>query len=427
MSGILLTKYDTIILGDVANLLGILMNGIFNFLESLTIPNVGISIILFTIIVYLFMTPLTIKQQKFSKLQSKMSPELQAVSAKYKGKKDNDSMMKMQQETQAIYAKYGTSPTGSCIQLLIQMPIILSLYRVISAMPAYVDKIKEAFLPLVDKLMQEEGALEFVQNLKSSAFFNKQFANELFVSGDTEYMQNTYIDVLNKASSTEWESISTTFVNLSNDVTNTLTTLNEYNNFLGLNIANAPKDIIADALSTNSYLLVVGALLVPLLAWFSQWFSLKLMPQAPQQSGPENQMASTMKTMNTIMPIMSAVFCFTLPVGMGIYWIASAVIRSIQSVLINKHMDTIDIDELIKKNVEKKNKKRAKAGLPPQQISTNARISTKSVAKPVVTKTNEEKQNELSKSTEYYNSNAKPGSLAAKAGMVKQYNEKNNK
>ena len=61
--------------------------------------------------------------------------------------------MAMNQETQAVYAKYGVSPTGSCVQLLIQMPILFSLYRVIYAMPAYVSKIKEAFYPLIEKVI----------------------------------------------------------------------------------------------------------------------------------------------------------------------------------------------------------------------------------------------------------------------------------
>lgn len=136
MSGILLTQYSGIFIGPVAKILGYLMEGIFFVLDKIGIPNIGLSIILFTIIIYALMLPLTIKQQKFSKLSNKMQPELQAVQAKYKGKKDNDSMMAMQQETQAVYAKYGVSPTGSCLPLLFRMPILLALYRVIYAMPA---------------------------------------------------------------------------------------------------------------------------------------------------------------------------------------------------------------------------------------------------------------------------------------------------
>ena len=145
MSGILLTQYNGAILGPIAKVLGLLMEGIFNVLNIIGIPNIGLSIIIFTIVIYLLLMPLTFKQQKFSKLSAKMNPEIQAIQAKYKNKKDNDSMMAMNQETQAVYAKYGVSPSGSCVQLLIQMPILLALYKVIYAMPAYVGKIKEAF------------------------------------------------------------------------------------------------------------------------------------------------------------------------------------------------------------------------------------------------------------------------------------------
>ena len=157
MLGVLLTQDSGMILGPIAKILGYLMEGIFFLLDKIGIPNIGLAIILFTIVMNLLMMPLTVKQQKFSKLNAKMQPEIQAIQKKYKGKNDNNSVMAMNEETQAVYAKYGVSPTGSCVQLLIQMPILFALYRVIYAMPAYVTKIKEAFFPLVDKLMVQEG------------------------------------------------------------------------------------------------------------------------------------------------------------------------------------------------------------------------------------------------------------------------------
>lgn len=178
--------------------------------------------------------------------------------------------------------------------------------------------------------------------------------------------------------------------------------------------------------------MVIGALLVPLLAALTQWINTKLMPQPSASTNGEDTMASSMKTMNTMMPIMSAIFCFTLPAGMGIYWIAGAVIRSIQQVAINKHIDKMDMDELIKKNIEKENKKREKQGLPPQTLNNNARISTRNMTvstKPQISE--EERKEAVKKATEYYNQTNpkgyKPGSIAAKANMVKQYNERNNK
>ena len=159
MNLVLLTK-STGLIGFIAKILGIIMNGIFYVIDLIGIPNIGLAIILFTIVVNLLMLPLTVKQQKFSKLQTRMSPELQAIQAKYKNKKDQASMTMMQQETQAVYAKYGVSPTGSCVQLLIQMPILFALYRVIYSIPAYVQQVKDAYFPFVDKLVAEAGSAE---------------------------------------------------------------------------------------------------------------------------------------------------------------------------------------------------------------------------------------------------------------------------
>lgn len=429
MFGILLTQDDGIIIGSVAKLLGYIMEGIFFIIDLIGIPNIGLAIILFTIVIYLLMMPLTIKQQKFSKLSAKMNPELQAIQAKYKNKKDNDSMMKMNEETKVVYSKYGVSPTGSCLQLIIQMPILFALYRVIYAMPAYVGKIKDAFFPLVDKLIAQSGSAEFIQTFKDSAMYTKQFASDAFTSGNVEYVQNTFIDVLNKASTTEWNSLADKFPNLANDVDNTLNTLNTYNNFLGLNIGNSPSYIMKEALAAGSILLIIAALSIPVLSAVTQWINTKLMPQA-DNSNSDNPMASSMKTMNLMMPIMSAFFCYTLPAGMGLYWIAGSVVRSIQQVVINRHIDKMDLDDVIKKNIEKQKKKLAKKGVDPKKINDYASMSTKAVvpkASSTSTLTQAEKDEVVKKSTDFYNQNAKPGSLASKANMVKQYNEKNNK
>ena len=426
MSGILLTKDTTFIIGPVAEGLGLIMNAIFNFLNLIGIPNVGLAIILFTIVIYLLLMPLTIKQQKFSKLSAKMNPEIQAIQAKYKNKKDNNSMVAMNEETKEVYAKYGVSPTGSCLQLVIQMPILFALYRVIYNMPAYVTIMKNSFFPLVDNLISQKGSTEFVQTFKNANMFTKHFSNELFTSGNTEYVQNTFIDVLNKASTTEWYSIGEKFSSLSNDVTNTLGKLNEYNNFFGMNMADSPSFMMKEAFSNGSVLMVIAAFIIPLLAALTQWLNVKLMPQAAPSANADNPMASSMKTMNTVMPLMSAFFCFTLPTGMGLYWVAGAVVRSIQQIAINKHIDKIDMDELIKKNIEKNNKKPKKQSTISQSLSSNAKLSTKNVeSKKVLSQ--EEKDSALKKANEYYSNHTDSNSIASKANMVRKYNEKNNK
>ncbi|MCM1124737.1 MAG: YidC/Oxa1 family membrane protein insertase, partial [Eubacterium sp.] len=433
LSSILLTKDTGKILGPVARLLGYIMEGIFFVIDRIGIPNIGLAIILFTIVIYLLLMPLTIKQQKFSKLSAKMNPELQAIQKKYQGKQDNDSMMAMNMETKAVYAKYGVSPSGSCVQLLIQMPILLALYRVIYNIPAYVGKVKDAFFPLVDKLIAENGSVDFIRTFSNASMYSKQFENENFTSGVTTYVQNTFVDVLNKASSAEWLSIKEQFSNLSADVDQTLSLLDRYNNFLGLSMSNSPSFTFSEARAAGSVAMMIAAFAIPVLAAVTQWINVKLMPQQEVNSDNEQQntMMQSMKTMNMVMPVMSAVLCYTLPAGMGLYWVAGAVVRSVQQILINKHIDKMDLDEVISKNAEKAKKKMEKANAQAQQMAAYANMNTKKagVASKAATQTlsKEEKEELVKKSTEYYSKNAKPGSMMAKANMVKEYNEKNNK
>ena len=154
-------------------------------------------------------------------------------------------------------------------------------------------------------------------------------------------------------------------------------------NFLGLSISDSPMEIVKNAWADRPALwglLIAAAVAFPLLAWLTQWLTYKLMPQ-PATTGKEdggNGMSSAMQSMNTVMPIMSAFFCLTLPVGVGIYWIMSAVIRAIQQFVINKRLDQESQEDIIKAAQEKMNKKRARQGLPPQKITNQAHTSTKS-------------------------------------------------
>ena len=158
MAPILLTKSTTFIIGPVAELIGYIMNGIFYILGRIGLPNIGLAIIIMTILIYMCMLPLTIRQQKFSKLQRKMQPEINKIQKKYKGRTDNASVAAQQEEIKQVYEKYGVSATGSCVQLLIQMPILLALYRVFYNVPAYLPLVKDAFFPLVDNLYKLDPA-----------------------------------------------------------------------------------------------------------------------------------------------------------------------------------------------------------------------------------------------------------------------------
>lgn len=439
MNVFLLTQDDGALIGWITRLLGKIMDVIFNGLDMIGIANVGVAIIIFTIIINLFLLPLTLKQQKFSKLNAKINPEIQAIRDKYKGKQDQQSQMAMNQEVQMVYAKYGVSPTGSCVQLLIQMPILLALYRVIASMPAYVTKMKDAFMVLANKIVEVDGG-KFITNSEVSTIQNTVRMYGQHLTDDN--LHNGIIDVLNKLSSTDMGIVAEHYglsglqyqgqLILSNDVTAGL--IDTYNSFLGLNIANAPSHILKSAWAAGAWGLVIGALAIPLLSALTQWISVKLMPQQDngnKKSSEESAMESSLKTMNTIMPIMSAWFCFTLPCGMGIYWIAGSVVRGIIQIICNKHFDRIDFEDLIKKNEVKSAKKLEKMKQQQEMMAAYANMNTKKIQnnagyKNPANSSNSNDSNSTTTKTNY-TANAKPGSMMAKANMVKEYNERNNK
>ena len=412
MSGILLTKTSTFIIGPVATLLGYLMSGIFTVLNKIGIPNIGLSIIIFTLVIYLCMMPLTIKQQKFSKLQAKMSPELQAITKKYEGKKDNDSMMAMNEEQKEVYKKYGVSPTGSCVQLLIQFPILLALYRVVYNIPAYVPSVRVFFDNVANPLKDQPDFVNKIAELAEGV--NMAVDKVDFTNLDK------IVDMLYKFTPEKWETLEGLFPQIADVIAVNADKIEQMNSFFGINLASAPF---------TGFTTISVAWVIPILAGLTQWFSAKMM-SSTQTIDPDAPGASMMNSMLITMPLMSVVFCFTLPAAIGIYWVGQGVLQIVQQLAVNSYMDKIDLDEMIKKNVEKMNQKRAKKGLPPAKLNQNATTSLKSIQsqeekdKLLMEEKMSKRDKQIQESNEFYNSDPKPGSIASKARMVQKFNEK---
>ncbi len=429
MSEMLLTAYDGAILGPIAKVLGWLMNGVYMVMQQIGLENVGLSIIIFTIIIYMLMFPLTYKQQKFSKLSQKMQPEIQAINKKYQGKKDQASMMAMQEETQAVYEKYGVSMMGSCGQMLIQMPLLFALYRVFMNVPAYVTGVKDNFSALVNGIMATEGYQDTMTQLVADLKIITQPAADFTVK-DQVALSNSLVDVLNKMNSAGWENLKDAFPSLSDMISTSYETISHVNNFLGMNISDTPWQIITTNITSHQFLLVIAALMIPIVSYLTQVLNIKLMPTANNNNSGNEQsdaMAQQMNMMNKMMPLFSLFMCFTVPVGLGIYWISSAVVRCVQQFFLNRHFDKIDLEDIIKKNQEKAKKKREKMGIAENQISNAARMNTRTmVDKSKNSLMSPEKEAEIEKSREI-STKAKAGSMTAKANMVRDFNERNNR
>lgn len=371
----ILTKHGGPFLGPIASLLGLIMNAIYNFFNLFGIQNIALCIFVFTFLVRAILLPFTIKQQKFAKLSSRMNPELQKIQAKYKGKKDEVSLRKQQEETQAIYQKYGANPTSGCLPVVIQLPILFALYYVIYNIPAYVEKVKVMYEKVSIPLSQISG---YEDKLKT-------ISKGLRLSGSNNFKTNNYIiDALAQFDNKRWDQLKDSFPQLKDTVTHSLTYIHHANNFFGLNIAERPA-------------LVSFTILIPIIAAGLQFVQSKQMQYTNKDSNKDNPAAAAMNSMNVVMPLMSLFFCFTFPIGIGLYWIAGSVFAIIQQYFVNRYMERIDVDELIEKSIAKASKRK------PHQIETNgmslgelARRQTKSIENTVSDKETEKMEKQES-------------------------------
>ena len=245
-------------------------------------------------------------------------------------------------------------------------------------------------------------------------------------SGDT--LSNYIIDILYKLPSKGWDALldGKFFDGIQSVVEKTHDALLHFNYFLGLNISDTPWYIIKSNFTDKPdkwLLFVILALLIPVLSYLTQMINIKLMPQA---TNGNDQMASQMKMMNLMMPLISLFFCFTVPVGLGIFWICSALVRGIQQFFVNRHIENLDLEAVMAKNEEKAKNKRKKMGLSEDYIKKAAQIKTKSIDSKANVSASADTEEKLAKAVEY-KANAKAGSLASKANMVKEFNERNSR
>ena len=405
------------IIEPIASLLGKVLDVLFVGINAIGLGNIAIAIILFTLLVKLLMLPLTAKQSKMMKLNSIIGPEVRAIQNKYKDKKgDQNAMLKMQEETKAVYAKYGTSQMGGCVQMLIQFPILLALYRVFQRIPMYVTSLKALFINILG-----DGG----NGIMSAADFMSNTFNTGTLAKIDWSNVNDAVVAMNSFTTEQWNLLKEHFTSYASVIADNQTKITEMNTFLGINVSQVPT------LALNI------AILIPILSGVTQYISVRVSQGKSNQDDSDNPAAASMKMMNIFMPIMSAFIAFSVPAGLGLYWIATAVIQTIIQICINRYYDKLGVDEIVRRNVEQRNKKRAKKGLPPEKIAKNATTSTKKIDSETKSQEridklqqkkeqNDKKVKEILEATNYYKS-AKPGSLAEKAGMVAKYNEKNSK
>lgn len=400
--------YDWPVIKQIIILFGYVVEYIYKFLELIGIPNLGLCIILLTLVVKCVLLPLTIKQQKFTKLSSYATPEIKAVQAKYQGKRDNYSMQAMQEETKAIYAKYGISQTSGCINSFIQFPIIIALYGVIRNIPVYVDSFRIYYTNIINAIGDTDISTAAAGLAGWSASLTDPDKVTILCSLPTKSW-NAMMELFSGSALTT--------------IQDNYAEIMKLNTFLGINLGETPWNLILGGG------IGIIAVLIPIISGLSQWLTFKLSQTASSNSAADATGAS-MKTMGLMMPLISVFFCFTLNAAIGLYWCVSSLFQVLLQILINRHYRKIDMDEFVKQNMEKAaekaKRKREKKGISSASLTKAANTSTKNIqSQASAPSTIKDKANVNVNDVSTNKSNTPPpaNSLAAKAGLVQKFNE----
>ncbi|MDD6485194.1 MAG: YidC/Oxa1 family membrane protein insertase [Clostridiales bacterium] len=287
------------------------------------VANYGLAIIIFTIIVKLILLPLNIKSQKAMRKQQKIQPIMQELQKKYANDQE-----KLQRETMKLYKENNISMTGGCLPMLIQMPILVGLYQVIQKPLSYLMGVDWMEQAVIDKVYMLRDAM-------AASIGNLANQTEAQLAQTSQIQLSRWAQTINGPRD-PW-------------------TINF--NFLGLDLANTPSAALGYIMQGDfSNIAVIALLLIPVLAILAQVFTMKLTQAQTGQNNndSENQAAQMSKTMNLMMPVMTGVFTFTLPSGIGIYWIISSLMQAVQQLALNKYFDLKGDDFEIKAPAERK-------------------------------------------------------------------------
>lgn len=347
--------FDTI-LGWIGSFLG--------WLDQIT-GNYVWALFIFAIIVEVILLPFTIKQQKNSIKQAKLRPKEMAIRKKYAGRNDRATQLKVSEEIQAMYQKENFSPFSGCLQLLLQMPIILALYQVvINPLQHVLHVSKDAILVMQTyaTAAAEEGGLGLAINSTRGSI---ELISKIKEHG-IEFFRGV-VEYANSVGSTKGFAISgqetyDAFAAVADKMP-------DFNVF-GLNLAETPS------ISNPSWLLIVPVL--TFLVYFGTMKLNRLFTYQPT-TGDAQQDAQTgcsNNTMDIMMPLMSVWISTIVPAAIGVYWIFKSILGSVKQFIMSKAMPIPTFTEEELKAAEKEygakpSKKKAKGTANPDATKYN--------------------------------------------------------
>lgn len=322
-------------MGIINSIFGSILNVIFEGVLMITpVAALAISIIVFTLVVRILLTPLQLSSQRGTRKISKIQPEMNKIQAKYKGRTDQASQLKQSQEMQELYKKYKINPFAGCLPLLIQFPLIMGLFNVLRAPAHYIKHLGAEYAAIAQILIDKvSGYQSLLEPYRSSIEAMTRMTKTGY-----DFTNSTQLGrFLSHLTTAQWDQVlgqiqDPTTVNM---ITSAVELKNKYETFFGLSVVDTPSGLISSQW---------WVILIPIIAGASTYIFTKLTMSAngTDPSSQAGSAASMMKTMNIVMPIMTGAFAYTMPIGLAIYWISGNVIMLVQQMIVNKILDKQD-------------------------------------------------------------------------------------
>ena len=281
-------------LDAIAKPFGLLLLWLYNL-----VGNYGIAIFLFALIVKIIMLPFQMKTKKSMMRMAALNPQIQELQKRHEG-----DPKKLQEETAKLYKEEKVNPMSGCLWSLIPYPILLALYRAIRFPLTTMMGVSKDLLAEGGAILNKLTELGFVASGKSTAYLQLE---------QSEFISNHFAD----------------FAGLSDKLVNI-----DYS-FLGLNMGSTPKVFFwKDGLTWLS----IGLFLIPIVSALLSWLQMKLSQKTNPAPATQNaQQATSMKTMNLMMPLISLWIGFSMPAALGMYWIFTSALAIVQELVLNKY------------------------------------------------------------------------------------------
>ncbi len=377
-------------------------------------------LLFYALVFQLILFPLQIKQQKSQVKMASIRPKEMAIRKKYAGRTDRVTQQRMQQEIQEMYQQNGYSPFSGCLPLLVQLPLVMILCTIVYHPVQYAshfddivknnvtavttEKYEELTADTAFETLLSQYAFDYAEDIRSHLVKDNETAkkanDELLeklgelgeLTDPAEDQPKIYENgfarrVLNKQKMDPYQEMGAADI-IQNYGADYIQSLREAGALDGTYDPNAypltyEKDgevrLYADEMPSFSFLgvnlLMTPSftnlknwhdwvlLLIPILVFLTSFFSTKIVRHyQPAPAGADGTQPGSGLFMTIGMPLMSTVFCFMFPAGIGVYWIWRTLFSMVQPIILHKMypIPQVSQEEIDAAEREMKSKKKKK-------------------------------------------------------------------